>query len=301
MQLSGVMVALATPVGDDGQLDHAALEALVHRVVAGGVHGISPVGTTGEGASLSLDDRLAIVDTVRRCAPDGMPIVPGIFAETVAGAVAEIEAYAGHGAAAALVAPPHYYVLGGEELLRFFAKLAAGSSLPLVIYQIPSFTKNPVPPVVVAELAANPQVVGLKDSSRDMEYLLGVIDALAWARSDPDGFSIMTGTDTMLLAALGAGARGAIVASANLVPELAVGILESWREGKVDDAGTLERRLRRVVDACRMGNFPAGWKAALAAVGVCGPGLVPPRLALPSDDQKVMAARLAGMGIELAS
>ena len=141
--------------------------------------------------------------------------------------------------------------------MRFFAKLAAGSSLPLVIYQIPSFTKNPVPPVVVAELAANPQVVGLKDSSRDVEYLLGVIDALASARSDA-GFSIMTGTDTMLLAALGAGARGAIVASANLVPELPVGILESWREGKVDEAATLERRLRRVVDACRMGNFPAG-------------------------------------------
>ena len=77
MQLSGVMVALATPVGDDGALDHAALEALVHRVVAGGVQGISPVGTTGEGASLSLDDRLAIVDTVRRCAPDRHANHPG--------------------------------------------------------------------------------------------------------------------------------------------------------------------------------------------------------------------------------
>lgn len=297
MNLTGVMVALATPVDEDGVLDGKGLERLIARVLDGGVVGICPAGTTGEGASLSLDSRLAVVDAVRRQAPQSMPVVPGIFAESVEAAATETEAYARHGADAVLVSPPHYYILGGNDVVRFLEQVADRSPLPVIAYHIPAFTKNPVPAESAARLAAHPAIIGIKDSSRDMEYLLGVMDVLRCAGAGTADLAVMTGTDTMLLAALGAGASGAIVASANLVPEMSVGALQAWGEGQTAIAVRNEAMLRAVVAACRVGTFPAGWKAALAAAGVCGAALVPPRSPLAANDAAILAERLAELGV----
>lgn len=297
VKLTGVMVALATPVDEDGIVDAQGLERLIARVVDGGVVGICPAGTTGEGASLSLDSRLAVVDAVRRLAPKSMTVVPGIFAESVEAAATEAEAYALHGADAVLVSPPHYYILGGDDVVHFLEQVADRSPLPVVAYHIPAFTKNPVPAGAAARLAAHPSIIGIKDSSRDMEYLLEVTDVLRCAGAGSADLAVMTGTDTMLLAAIGAGASGAIIASANLVPEVSVGALQAWRQGRTAEAVRDEATLRAVVAACRVGTPPAGWKAALAAAGVCGAALVPPRSPLPATAAANLAARLAELGV----
>lgn len=106
----------------------------------------------------------------------------------------------------------------------------------------------------------------------------------------------MTGSDTLLLGSLAAGASGAIVASAN-VCGLAVRAYECWLEGRVEDAIAHEATVRAVVNACRVGSYPAGWKAALAALGVCGPAMVPPRSALPTAQAEALAKRLAELGV----
>ena len=295
MNLTGVMVALATPVYEDGGVDDQGLERLIARVLDGGVVGICPAGTTGEGASLSLDSRLAVVDAVRRQAPQSMPVVPGIFAESVEAAATEAEAYARHGADAVLVSPPHYYILGGEDVIRFLEQVADRSPLPVVAYHIPAFTKNPVPAESAARLAAHPAIIGIKDSSRDMEYLLSVLDGLREAGIGPERFAIATGTDTMLLASLAAGAQGAIVASANVAPELSCRALEAWRDGDAARAQALEARLRRLVAACRVGSYPAGWKAAAAVQGACRPWLVRPRQPLDEPARGELADALRSL------
>ena len=295
--LGGVMVALVTPITDEGQVDHQALDGLVRSMVAAGVAGISPLGSTGEGASLALADRLAVLDTVLKAVPPGTPVVPGTFRDAFGDAVDDLVAYADHGATAALVAPPHYFAAGAADLRRTFEALAERSPLPMVLYNIPSFTKIALPPAVLAALAGHPRVAGVKDSSRDMEYLLKVVDALGEAAVGADGFAVMTGTDTMLLSSLGAGACGAIVASANLVPELPVGVHRAWAAGRHEEAARLERRLRQVVDTCRVGGFPAGWKAAVAATGRCGPWLVPPRAALGDEEVARLLERLTELGV----
>lgn len=287
------MPALITPVTDAGEVDHAALEGLVRRLLDAGVSGISPLGSTGEGPSLSQSDRLAVLDTVRAAAAPGTTVVAGSFRDDLGEAVDDLAACAEHGATAALVAPPHYFPLDPADLRRWFEALAERALLPIVLYNIPSFTKNILVPPVVAALAAHPRIVGMKDSSRDVEYLLQVVDAVG----PDDGFSVMTGTDTMLLASLSAGANGAIVASANLVPELPVGIHRAWATDRSVEAAALERRLRQVVEACRVGSFPAGWKAAVAAVGGCRPWLVPPRAPLPDDRADVLRRRLGELGV----
>jgi 4-hydroxy-tetrahydrodipicolinate synthase len=295
--LEGVIAALLTPVDRDGRVDHGALGHLVERLTGRGVTGISPLGSTGEGYSLGLDQRLAVVDTVARSVPAGMPVIPGIFAHNPEQAVAEIAAYAERGATAVLVAPPSYYPLSEAEQQGYFTRLADAAALPLVLYNIPVFTKVQIAPAVAAALAAHPRVAGLKDSGRDFGYATRLLDAVA-AAGAADDFSVLTGTDTMLVACVLAGARGTICANANVVPELVLAVYEALRAGKVDDAARQEARLRAVAAALTAaGATPAPHKAAIAAAGVGERWLVPPRLPLTDEQAARLTERLTALGV----
>ncbi len=179
--LEGVIVALLTPVDRAGRVDHGALRQLVERLLSRGVTGISPLGSTGEGYSLDLDQRLAVVDTVAASVPPGTPVIPGMFAHNHEQAVAEIAAYADHGGTAVLAAPPAYYPLTPAEQRGYFGRLADATALPLVIYNIPVFTKIVIDPAAAAALATHPRVAGLKDSGRDLDYAGRLLDAVTAA------------------------------------------------------------------------------------------------------------------------
>jgi dihydrodipicolinate synthase/N-acetylneuraminate lyase len=298
---ASVTVALLTPVDERGGTDKAGLERLVASVLAAGVTGISPLGSTGEGFSLSLPQRLEVVETVVGTAAPGIPVVPGVFAHNPDLALAEIAAYQAAGASAALVAPPSYYPLAPAEQEEFFTRVAQASPLPVVLYNIPTYTKVSIAPAVVATLAASEQVVGIKDSSRDFSYFLSVLDAVNDAGVPREAFTVLTGTDSMLLSCLAAGGGGTICASANVVPELSVGICAAFAAADLERARGLERRLRRVLDLCRAGSPPAGIKAAAAAVGLCRPTMVSPRAGLSVAEVARLGSRLAELGVTPAS
>lgn len=286
--LAGVMVALVTPADENGAVDAAAVERLVERVLAGGVSGISPAGSTGEGPRLTSAERVSLTARVRALAPAGLPVVPGLPAVNPADALSELEELADAGASAALVSPPSYYPLPDEAVLSLYTGLADRSPLPLLLYNIPVFTKVRIAPEVAAALAGHPSVIGMKDSSRDMEYQQEVIQACSGT-----GFRVLTGTDTLLVASLVTGASGAIVASANLAPELAVGVYDAFTSGDAGTARRLQEQLAQVVAACRRPGFPAGWKAALEIAGVCGARPVPPGAILSGAQRAGLAAELA--------
>ncbi len=294
--LEGVIVALLTPVDADGKVDHGALRQLVERVTSRGVAGVSPLGSTGEGYSLGLDQRLAVVDTVAGSVPAGMPVIPGVFAHNHQQAVAEIAAYADHGGTAVLAAPPGYYPLRAAEQEAYFSRLADATALPLVMYNIPVYTKVQIAPAVAAALAAHPRVAGLKDSGRDLGYAATLLDAVRAAGADAD-FSVLTGTDSMLVSYLLAGARGTICANANLVPELVLAVYDAVRAGKLDDALRVEAKLRQVQAACAVGGPPAAYKAAVASSGVGEPWLVPPRLPLTEAETAELLERLTAIEV----
>lgn len=295
--LEGVIVALLTPVDSGGQVDHGALRALTERLVARGVTGISPLGSTGEGYSLGLEQRLAVTDTVAAAVPAGMPVIPGVFAHNHEQAVAEVAGYAAHGASAVLAAPPAYYPLEAAEQLSYFSRLADETALPLVLYNIPFYTKIKIAPPAAAVLAAHPRVAGLKDSGRDLGYANALLDALAAAGDEAAHFSVLTGTDTMLVSYLLAGARGTICASANLVPETVLATYEAVLAGKLDEALRHEAKLRAVQSALAAGPAPAALKAALASLGVLpGRALVPPRRSLTDDEAAEVSSRLTALG-----
>jgi 4-hydroxy-tetrahydrodipicolinate synthase len=272
--LSGAMAALATPWqsggsgsgsgGAGGGLDVSGIERLVERIVNGGADGISPAGSTGEGALLTRAQRIELTTRVRQLTPAGLPVITGLPLTTLTDGPAELDALAAAGAGAALVAPPSYYPLSDDAVRKLYAELADTTPLPLVLYNIPVFTKVRLSPAVVGWLAGHPSVIGIKDSSRDMEYQQQVI--MATASKD---FAVLTGTDTLLVASLTLGAAGTIAGSVNLVPELASGICRAFGSGDMATATELQERLSRIVAVCRPGLFPAGWKAALELAGVC--------------------------------
>src|SRR5699024_8010024 len=139
---------------------------------------------------------------------------------------------------------------------------------------------------------------GIKDSSRDMEYLQSVVMAM---RRGTSSFTVYTGTDTLLEASLLTGADGAITAGSNVVPESVVEVAAAGGRGDWGHSGGAQRQLARVVDACREGAAPAGWKAALHLAGVCGPDLVPPASALPAAQVETLRDALAAADVLVTS
>ena len=293
--LEGVIVALLTPVDRDGRVDHGALRELVERLLGRGVTGISPLGSTGEGYSLDLDQRLAVTATVAATVQSGTPVIPGMFAHNHEQAVAEIAAYADNGGTAVLAAPPAYYPLTPAEQRAYYERLADATALPLVIYNIPVFTKIVIDPSAAAALAGHPRVAGLKDSGRDLDYGARLLDAVT-AAGAADDFSVLTGTDVMLVSYLLAGARGTICANANIVPEVVRAAYDATRAGKLDDALRHEAALR-AVQACLPAGSTAAYKAALAATGIGQRWLVPPRLPLTDDANDQLIARLSALDV----
>lgn len=290
----GISVALVTPLDEAGRLDEAGLDRLVDRVVSGGVRAVCPVGSTGEGQRLTLEQRIEVVDAVAKRLPSGVPMVPAAVEANVDARAAELALLAEHGAAGILVAPPGHYALGDEEVLRLYETLADASSLPLVLYNFPAMTRTRIAPDVVGRLAQHDKIIAIKDSSRDLEYFQEVL----YATGDFTDFAVLTGSDSMLLASTHLGGQGAIAASANLVPGLGVDLHKAVTDERWDDARSLQRRLYEVVTACRDAGVPLAWKAALEVVGVCSGQPAMPASRLAPHVQGRLAERLSALGVE---
>ena len=284
-ELRGVLPALVTPLTRDGAVDEPAVQRLVEHVLAGGVHGLLALGSTGEVASLDDAARGKVLAAVVNAASGKVPVLCGVVQSQLAAARADVRIAAGLGAAAALVAPPYYYPIDQATVLAFYRRLAEDSPIPLFIYNIPQNTKVVVEPATVAALAREGSVAGIKDSGRDFEYFESVCVA---TRDLPD-FRIFTGSDTMLLASLAMGGAGTICGAANIAPSWGVRIYDDFERGDLKAARAHQDLLIQLVQAIRPGVFPAAIKAALHLQGICGQWLAPP--IAPLDDVSVARLR----------
>jgi 4-hydroxy-tetrahydrodipicolinate synthase len=292
-QLTGVLVALVTPMTRDGRVDEPAVGRLVEHVVAGGVDGLLALGSTGETASLDEPSRRTTLAAVVKAAAGRMPVICGVAQSHLASARAEVEAAAKIGADAALVAPPFYYPTDQAGVLAFYRELAVGAPLPLMLYNIPQFTKVVAEPVTVATLAREGTIKGIKDSSRDFEYFEGV----CIATRDLPAFRIFTGSDTMLLASMAMGGHGTICGAGNIAPALVVKIFDHYRDGNVDAAREAQDRLYDLVQSVRAGVFPLAIKSALHMLGVCEPWSAPPVRKLDARIAESLRESLARQGL----
>ena len=292
-RLEGVVPALISPLRRDGRVDEPAVTRLVEHVIDGGVHGLLPLGSTGETASLDETARRTILASVVAAVAGRVPVICGVAQSHLSAARVEVEAAARLGAAAALVAPPFYYPMDQATLLAFYRGLAANSPVPILLYNIPQFTKVVAEPASVATLAREGTIVGIKDSSRDFEYFEGV----RIATRDLPRFRIFTGSDTMLLPSLAMGGAGTICGAANVAPRWVVRIDEEFKRGDMVAARAAQDSLYKLVMALRGGVFPSAIKAACHMQGICEPWCAAPAAPLDDQSQAKLRAQLEAWGL----
>jgi dihydrodipicolinate synthase/N-acetylneuraminate lyase len=264
MRLSGLWPALLTPLTADGAVDHDAMAALVEDLVPRGVDGLVPLGSTGEFTEFSAAERTAILATVVTTAAGRVPVLAGVSglstAETCAYAIDAADA----GVDAVLALPPVYWKVSDERIFDHFVAVAHATDKPLVVYDFPGLTAQPLSPALLGRLAAEePRVIGAKLTVRD---IMTVTAALAATRPHRPDFAVVTGFEDLIPAAMWAGADGAISGMANLVPDDLVALVAAIREGR-PDAGELHRRVMGAFDVYGL-SVPAipGLKAAAAAL-----------------------------------
>jgi len=268
---------MATPLSDPDTLNEAGLERLIEHILAGGVHALFILGTTGEAPSLSYRLRRELIERTCRQVNGRVPVLVGItdtaFVESVH--LAEVAAEAGAGAV--VLAPPYYYAPNQAELLEYLEHLVRRLPLPLFLYNQPSCTKVPLEVPTVRRAADLPGVVGLKDSSANMTYFHRLLAAF---RDRPD-FTLLMGPEELLGEAVLLGAHGGVSGGANLHPRLYVRLYEAARAGDLDRVGALHREVLQLSSGIYyLGTsgwtFLRGLKCALSLLGVCDDVLAEP-------------------------
>jgi len=261
---------MATPLLGQDRLDHAGLERLIEHILAGGVHGLFILGSTGEAPSLSCRLRCELIERTCEQVSGRVPVLVGITDASFGDAVAMAEHAADSGAAAVVHAGPYYFPIAQAELAATTANLAAALPLPLFLYNMPSHTKVNFDPDTVRRLLEVPNIVGVKDSSGQLVYFKKLLHVAA-ARPD---FAVLIGPEELLAEAIFMGAHGGVTGGANLDPALYVSLYEAARAGELARARELSAGVLRISTTIyAAGKYWSGYlqgiKAALAAMGIC--------------------------------
>lgn len=237
--LKGIIPPMVTPLASIDALDHAGVEALVEYLIAGGVHALFILGTTGEGPSLSYAIRRELIDRVCRLVGTRLPVLVGIT-DTAYIESLRLAAHAAHcGAAAVVAAPPYYLPVSQADLLKLVFGWAEESALPVYLYNQPQLTKVNFDPETVKIASEIPNIYGLKDSSGNIFYLKEVL-ALVRARED---FAVLVGQEHLLAEALLIGAHGGVAGGANIFPTVPVKLYQTFLNGDYKEVERIQRIL----------------------------------------------------------
>jgi 4-hydroxy-tetrahydrodipicolinate synthase len=268
--LRGIIPPLVTPLLSPDALDHRGLEKLVEHVIAGGVHGVFILGTTGEGPSLSYALRRELIERVTRQVDGRVPVLVAVTDTAYTETLRLTEFAAKAGANAVVVAAPYYFPSSQSDLLRLVEGLAEESAVPLFLYNMPGLTKVQYEPETVAKAAEMRNVYGLKDSSGDLGYLARAVAAV---RHRPE-FTVLLGPEELMVEGMALGIHGGVNGGANLFPRLFVGLYEACVAGREEEVRRLRELVLQLGAVINGGDEPElryirGLKCALALEGIC--------------------------------
>ncbi len=262
----GIMPALVTPFTYDQRgIDEEKLRFLVNHCIEQGVHGVVACGTTGEFSSLTVEERKRVVKIVVEEANGRVPVIAQTGATTTQQAIELTKHAKDNGAQAALIVTPYYLKTRDRSLYDYYATITAAVDLPIILYNIPQCTGNALSWQLVEDLAQLPNIVGLKDSSGQLSNALSVLEKVR------DKVSVLWGNDETVVPALAAGCSGAILASANLIPNLWLHIYHHVSLGEVPKALELQLKIQNLLRILSAGGVVAVKEAlnmTRATVGV---------------------------------
>ena len=258
----GVITALITPLRD-GNVDEAAFRRLLERQIAAGVHGVVPMGTTGESATLHLEEHKRVVEQCVEIAAGRIRVIAGAGSSATDKAI-ELTRFAKTvGADGALVVTPYYNRPSQAGMQAHFEAVADAVQLPILLYNVPGRTGVDLSNETVAALAAHPNIVGIKDASAD-------VARASWMRANIHGaFDLISGDDSSYLGYAAHGGVGVISVTSNVAPEAMVALYDAIQAGDFAVARSWQERLIGLHKALFLDNSPSPAKYALARLGLC--------------------------------
>ena len=259
-KLEGIFTPLLVPLDERDQINEPELRRFVSWLIERGVHGLYPNGSTGEFTRFTAEERRRIVRIVVGEAGGRVPVLAGAAEANVKETLAACEAYAEMGVRAVAIVAPFYYKLTPESVYAYFAEIARHSPIDLTLYNIPMFA-SPIDVPTIRRLANGfPRVIGIKDSSGDLAFMMRMMAAIRPNRPD---FTFLTGWEAVLAPMLMIGCDGGTHASSNAVPEVTRRIYDLCRAGNYAEAMQWQYRILELFDAMlNPFEFPDGFRAA---------------------------------------
>lgn len=261
---TGVGTAIATPMFEDGNIDLDNYDRLVQHQLDNGIKGIIVAGTTGEGATLSLDEKINLLQrTIALRGEKECSIILGTGSNNTTIAIEHTRAAKQSGADAALIVTPYYNKTSQHGLIAHYYAIADAVDLPIIVYNVPGRTGMTVLPETLAQLAKHPNIVGFKDATGDMEYMSKIKNMLV---ENPE-FRLYSGDDESFLAYLVFGGHGIISVTSNVLPKSVAHIYTLYKKGKLDDARAFQLRLCPLMNTFFEDVSPSPMKALLHHLG----------------------------------
>jgi len=287
----GSIVALVTPMHDDGRVDYDALRRLIDWHVAEGTDCVGVVGTTGESPTVSVDEHCEIIRIAVEHAKGRVPIMAGTGGNSTAEAI-ELSRFARKvGADCTLSVVPYYNKPSQEGIYQHFKAIAEAVDIPMVLYNVPGRTVADMQHETALRLAQVPGIVGIKEATGDIERALWLI------KQAPEGFSVYSGDDGTAVALMLLGGQGNVSVTANVAPRAMHELCRAAVAGQARDAAALQMRLLALHKSLFIEPSPAPTKWALARLGRCGAGLRLPITPLSAAGQATVERALREAGL----
>jgi 4-hydroxy-tetrahydrodipicolinate synthase len=286
----GVFPYLVSPVDSNGNVRADVLGRLCDDLIKAGVHGLTPLGSTGEFAYLGREQRAAVVRTSIEAAQQRVPVVAGVASTSTQDAVAQAKAYQTLGADGILAILEAYFPLSDAQIESYFRAVADAVDIPVVIYTNPQFQRSDLTLDVIARLAEHPRIRYIKDASTNTGRLLSIMNRCG------DGIRVFSASAHIPAAVMLIGGVGWMAGPACVVPRQSVALYELCKAKRWDEAMALQRRLWRLNEAFARYNLAACIKAGLAIQGYAVGDPIAPQAALTAEQRAVVEAVLRDRG-----
>lgn len=286
--LKGSLVALITPMNQDGSVNFEQLKSLIDWHIESGTDGIVAVGTTGESATLAVDEHLAVIEATVKHVNKRIPVIAGTGANNTREAIELSLAAERLGADYTLSVVPYYNKPSQEGIYRHFKAVAEATSIPMIIYNVPGRTVVNMTNETILRLAEIPNIVGVKEASGDIAREIDLINRV------PEGFAVYSGDDPTGMAFMFCGGHGVITVAANVAPKLFADMCRESLAGNIEAARKLNEQLIPVYDVMFCEPSPAAPKWAASQLGKCDAHVRLPIIELSAEGQtKVRNALIA--------
>lgn len=257
MSVKGLITAMVTPM-KDGSIDEQGTCQLVNHLIAHGVDGLFVLGTNGEFHVLSREEKISFTRLVVQLSNGRVPVYAGSGGNSTQEVIELSSELQKTGITALSVITPYLVPLTQQELIRHYEAVADVTEVPILLYNIPKNTGNNILPETAARLARHKNIIGIKDSSGNIEQIQQYIKA-----AKGQDFAVLSGSDSLILKALKLGAKGAVAATSNLLTDIDVAIVRLYEQGKLKEAQDMQEQIEPLRRVLKLGSIPSVLKAAM--------------------------------------